>query len=44
MAQNLPDRIKMGNDYYIDTDAGADDPTADGSQARPFKSLSYAFI
>lgn len=35
-------RIDM--DSYIDTETGVDGPTANGSQARPFKSLSYAFI
>jgi len=29
---------------YIDTDTGADNDTADGSEAKPYKSLSYAYI
>jgi asparaginyl-tRNA synthetase len=29
---------------YVDTDVGKDDETADGSEAKPYKSLGYAFI
>lgn len=29
---------------YIDTERGADDQSADGSEAQPFKSLAYAYI
>ncbi|OAA65730.1 asparaginyl-tRNA synthetase [Niveomyces insectorum RCEF 264] len=29
---------------YVDTDAGKDDETADGSEAKPYKSLAYAYI
>ncbi|KAK0721248.1 asparaginyl-tRNA synthetase [Apiosordaria backusii] len=41
----LPERIMaMDGDCYIDTVTGVDDPTADGSETRPYNSLSYAFI
>jgi len=29
---------------YVDTDVGKDDESADGSEAKPYKSLGYAFI
>ena len=29
---------------YIDTDIGADDSTADGSEVKPYKSLGHAFV
>lgn len=29
---------------YIDTDVGADNDTADGSETKPYQSLSYAYI
>jgi asparaginyl-tRNA synthetase len=29
---------------YVDTDVGADDETADGSEQKPYQSLSYAYI
>jgi asparaginyl-tRNA synthetase len=34
----------MQSPCYIDSDKGADNPSADGSEARPFKSLAYAYI
>lgn len=39
----LPDRTKMDK-CYVDTDAGADDASADGSEQKPYKSLAYAYI
>lgn len=41
--QDLPDRTKMDK-CYVDTDTGADDAGADGSEAKPYKSLAYAYI
>ena len=42
----LPDRTKMdpANVCYVDTDAGVDDISADGSEEKPYKSLAYAYI
>ena len=42
--QDLAERVKADDKVYIDTDVGADDNTADGSEAKPFKSLAYAYI
>ncbi|KAK8090158.1 asparaginyl-tRNA synthetase [Apiospora hydei] len=42
--QELAERIKNDEKCYIDTDAGADDETADGSESKPFKSLPFAYI
>ncbi|PKS10318.1 hypothetical protein jhhlp_002069 [Lomentospora prolificans] len=43
--QELADRTKMDeNKVYVDTDAGADDDSADGSEQKPYKSLAYAYI
>lgn len=43
--QELADRTKMEDKkVYVDTDAGADDETADGSEQKPYKSLAYAYI
>lgn len=43
--QELAERVKGSADkIYIDTDAGADDTTADGTETKPFKSLAYAYI
>ncbi|CAK7215761.1 hypothetical protein SCUCBS95973_002587 [Sporothrix curviconia] len=33
-----------GESVYVDTDVGKDDESADGSEARPFKSLAHAYI
>lgn len=40
--QDLAERVK--GKCYIDTDAGVDDQTADGSETKPFKSLAFAYI
>ncbi|KAI1840553.1 hypothetical protein JX266_013217 [Neoarthrinium moseri] len=42
--QELAERLKSDDKVYVDTDAGADDAAADGSEAKPFKSLAYAYI
>lgn len=42
--QELAERVKNDEKCYIDTDAGADDETADGSDFKPYKSLAYAYI
>lgn len=43
--QELADRVKPENDTsYVDTDAGVDDASADGSESKPYKSLAYAMI
>ncbi|KAK4090241.1 hypothetical protein Purlil1_5412 [Purpureocillium lilacinum] len=42
--QELAERVKGDDKFYVDTDAGADDQTADGSEAKPFKTLAYAYI
>lgn len=40
--QDLAERVK--GKCYVDTDAGVDDQTADGSETKPFKSLAFAYI
>ncbi|KKY39411.1 putative asparaginyl-trna synthetase [Diaporthe ampelina] len=43
--QELAERAKPENDTsYVDTDAGVDDASADGSESKPYKSLAYAMI
>ncbi|KAK7923241.1 Asparaginyl-tRNA synthetase [Apiospora marii] len=42
--QELAERIKNDEKCYIDTDAGVDDETADGSESKPYKSLPFAYI
>ena len=42
--QELAERVKNDEKCYIDTDAGADNETADGSEFKPYKSLAYAYI
>lgn len=44
--QELAERVKPeeGSKCFIDTDAGLDEPTADGSESKPYKSLAYAMI
>lgn len=42
--QELADRTKMDDKVYIDGDVGVDEPSADGSEEKPFKSLAYAYI
>lgn len=40
--QDLSEQLKAK--CYIDTDVGLDDQTADGSEAKPFKTLPFAYI
>lgn len=43
----LPSRsapASEGRPIYVDTDVGADDETADGSELKPYQSLAYAYI
>ncbi|KAI5863080.1 asparaginyl-tRNA synthetase [Durotheca rogersii] len=42
--EELAQRVKNDEKCYIDTDAGKDDDTADGSELKPYKSLPYAYI
>ncbi|KAI2612514.1 asparaginyl-tRNA synthetase [Hypoxylon fragiforme] len=42
--EELAQRVKNDAKSYIDTDAGKDDETADGSDSKPYKSLAYAYI
>lgn len=43
--QELAERVKGSSDVvYIDTDTGLDEPSADGTEAKPFKSLAFAYI
>lgn len=42
--QELAERVKGDEKFYVDTDAGADDPATDGSETKPYKSLAYAYI
>lgn len=44
--QELAERVKPedGGKCFVDTDAGLDEPTADGSESKPYKSLAYAMI
>lgn len=43
--QELAERIKPEGDVsYVDTDAGLDDASADGSESKPYKSLAFAMI
>lgn len=44
--QELAERVKPEGDgkIYVDVDAGLDDAAADGSEAKPYKSLAYAMI
>lgn len=44
--QELAERVKPedGGKCFIDTDAGLDEPTSDGSESKPYKSLAYAMI
>jgi asparaginyl-tRNA synthetase len=39
----LADRTKMES-IYVDTDTGADDSTATGTESKPYKSLAFAYI
>jgi asparaginyl-tRNA synthetase len=42
--QELAERTKNDERCYVDTDAGKDDETADGSEFKPYKTLPYAYI
>ncbi|KAF4591581.1 asparaginyl-tRNA synthetase [Ophiocordyceps camponoti-floridani] len=42
--QELAERIRSDDSVYVDTDAGIDDGSADGSEGKPFKSLAFAYI
>lgn len=44
--QELAERVKPedGGKSYVDVDAGLDEPSADGTESKPYKSLSYAMI
>lgn len=43
--QELAERVKPASDVsYVDTDAGLDDASADGSESKPYKTLAYAMI
>ncbi|KAH8837160.1 hypothetical protein MCOR01_010798 [Pyricularia oryzae] len=42
--QELADRTKAEDNFYVDTDVGVDGNEADGSEQKPYKSLGYAFI
>lgn len=42
--QELAERLKSDDKVYIDTDAGADEPTTTGTESSPFKSLAAAYI
>lgn len=42
--QELAERLKSDEIVYIDTDAGKDDTTADGTESKPYQSLAFAYI
>ncbi|XDG00641.1 hypothetical protein ABKA04_000256 [Annulohypoxylon sp. FPYF3050] len=42
--EELAQRVKHDEKCFIDTDAGKDDETADGTEFKPYKSLAYAYI
>ncbi|ORY59140.1 asparaginyl-tRNA synthetase [Pseudomassariella vexata] len=42
--QELAERVKNDDKCYIDTDAGVDDETANGSESKPYKNLGYAYV
>ncbi|CAJ2510108.1 Uu.00g060080.m01.CDS01 [Anthostomella pinea] len=42
--QDLAQRAKNDEKCFVDTDAGKDDETADGSEYKPYKTLAYAYI
>ncbi|KAI1393836.1 asparaginyl-tRNA synthetase [Hypoxylon trugodes] len=42
--EELAQRLKNDEKTFIDSDAGHDDETADGSEFKPYKSLAYAYI
>lgn len=41
---DLAERVKADNVCHVDTDVGADDHNADGSEGKPFKTLVHAYI
>ncbi|KAI1399588.1 asparaginyl-tRNA synthetase [Hypoxylon fuscum] len=42
--EELAQRVKNDGKSFVDTDAGKDDETADGTEFKPFKTLAYAYI
>ncbi|KAI0140696.1 asparaginyl-tRNA synthetase [Pestalotiopsis sp. NC0098] len=44
LAERVKDAVVGGETVYVDTDAGADDETADGTESKPYKSLPHAYI
>ncbi|KAH6654782.1 asparaginyl-tRNA synthetase [Truncatella angustata] len=44
LAERVKDAVIGSDNVYIDTDVGVDDDTADGSNAKPYKSLAHAYI
>jgi asparaginyl-tRNA synthetase len=42
--QELAERTKTDDTCYVDADVGIDDSAADGSEAKPYKSLGFAYI
>ncbi|GKT88220.1 asparaginyl-tRNA synthetase [Colletotrichum tofieldiae] len=42
--QELAERLKSDDKVYVDTDAGADEPSTTGTESSPFKSLAAAYI
>ncbi|KAI1761708.1 asparaginyl-tRNA synthetase [Hypoxylon sp. FL1150] len=42
--EELAQRVKNDGKCFVDTDAGKDDETADGTEFKPFKTLAYAYI
>lgn len=44
MADQLSEVASHLKTHYVDSDVGLDEPSADGSQSKPYKSLAYAYI
>lgn len=44
LASRVKDAVVGGETVFVDTDAGADDETADGTESKPYKSLTHAYI
>ncbi|RDA91490.1 hypothetical protein CP533_4563 [Ophiocordyceps camponoti-saundersi (nom. inval.)] len=42
--ERLQAKDELEDTIYVDTDTGVDDASADGSEAKPFKSLPFAYI
>ncbi|ODA81568.1 hypothetical protein RJ55_00068 [Drechmeria coniospora] len=36
--------VKADEKFHVDSDTGVDEPAADGSEAKPYKSLAFAYI